>query len=150
VGATISCRLGGKTDNKHGEPIEIEKAYVKAISDGKFITISPMGAGGTFHMGLTVRLQVGNVDIVVGSITSQTKDKGPFQTLGIDYEKMHLLCLKSSQHFRGWWQDKAAAICPCDPPGIHCGDLDLFDYVNIDQSYYPFDMDRQWDPNTAI
>ena len=150
VGATISCLLGGKTDDKHGEPIELKDAYVKAISDGKHIKLSPMGKGSVMDMRLTALLQVGNVKIIVGSKANQTMDKGPFQMMGIDYEQMHILGLKSSQHFRGWWQDKAAAICPSDPPGIHCGDLDMFTFENVNQTYYPFDMNREWDPATAI
>lgn len=150
VGATISCKLGAKTDKKHGEPIELENAYVKAISDGRHIKLSPMGKGTVMDMKLTALLQVGNVQIIVGSKANQTMDKGPFQMMGIDYEAMHILCLKSSQHFRGWWQDKAAAICPCDPPGIHCGDLDTFTFENVNQTYYPFDLNREWDPATAL
>jgi len=150
VGATISCKLGGKTDNKHGEPIELENAYVKAISDGKFKVVSPMGAGSIMDMELTVLLQVGNVQIVVGSRANQTKDKGPFQLMGIDYKEMHILGLKSSQHFRGWWQDQAAAICPSDPPGIHCGDLSVFEYEHLNKTYYPFDMNREWNPATVL
>ena len=61
VGATISCKLGAKTDDKHGEPIELENAYVKAISDGKHVKVTPMGKGEIMDMELTVLLQVGNV-----------------------------------------------------------------------------------------
>ena len=110
IGATISCVLGAKTDKLHGEPIVIEKAYVKAICDGKFINHSPMGFGETINHGLTVRLQVGNVDIVVTSLPRQTMDKGPFEIVGINYSEYQILCLKSSQHFRAFWTDRAAKI----------------------------------------
>ena len=148
VGATISCRLGGKIDGRHGDPIEIEEAYVKGISDGKFVLVTPMGAGTAMSMGLTARLQVGNVDIVVGSIANQTRDKCPFEVMGIDYQTMHILGLKSTQHFRGWWESRAA-ICPCDPPGIHCGDLDTFDFKHLNKTYYPFDRNLVWNPENA-
>lgn len=143
VGAVISCRLGGKTDKLHGEPIVIEKAYVKAICDGRFINRSPMGFGETIRHGLTARLQVGNVDVVVTSLPRQTMDKGPFEIVGINYSEYRILCLKSSQHFRGWWQDKATKIIPCDPPGIHCGDLSVFDFKMANTSYFPLG-DAQW------
>lgn len=150
VGATISCRLGAKIDDKHGQPIELENAYVKGISDGKHVKVSPMGKGAIMNMGTTVLLQTGNVQIIVGSRAVQNMDKGPFQMMGIDYREMHILGLKSSQHFRGWWQNQAAAICPCDPPGIHCGDLSLFQFKNVNQRYYPFNLDCQWTPATAL
>ena len=143
VGATISCTLGGKTDKLHGEPVVIEKAYVKAVCDGSFINRSPMGYGQTIRHGLTARLQVGNVDIVVTSLPRQTMDKGPFEIVGINYSEYKILCLKSSQHFRGWWQDKVAKIIPCDPPGIHCGDLSVFDFKMANTNYFPLG-NTQW------
>ena len=145
IGAAISCALGGKTDKLHGEPIVIEKAYVKAICDGRFISRSPMGYGETINHGLTVRLQVGNVDVVVTSLPRQTMDKGPFEIVGINYNEYKILCLKSSQHFRAFWQDKAAKIIPCDPPGIHCGDLSVFDFKMANTNYFPLG-DAQWNP----
>lgn len=144
VGATLSCRLGGKTDDLHGAPVVLENAYVKAISDGRHIKVSPMGKGAVMDMGNTVLLKVGNVQIIVGSKAAQTMDKGPFRMMGIDYRSMHILALKSAQHFRGWWQDHAAAICPCDPPGLGCGDLSQFRFEHVNQGFYPFDPACQW------
>ena len=145
VGSTISCLLGAKTDNLHGEPIALENAYVKAICDGKFVNVSPMGGGGVTDLDLSVRLQVGNVDIVVSSRPRQTMCKGPFEMVGINYTQMRYLGLKSSQHFKGWWKDHAGAIITCDPPGIHCGDLSVFDYQYADRNYFPF-VDPEWEP----
>ena len=64
VGATINCKLGGKLDRLHGEPIELTNAYVKCISDGKYLGLSPMGGGSVKHAGLTVLLVVGNVSVL--------------------------------------------------------------------------------------
>ena len=145
VGSTISCLLGAKTDKLHGEPIALENAYVKAICDGKFVNVSPMGGGGVTNLGLSVRLQVGNVDIVVSSRPRQTMCKGPYEMVGINYTQMRYLGLKSSQHFKGWWKDHAGAIVTCDPPGIHCGDLSVFDYQYADRNYFPF-TEPEWEP----
>ena len=145
VGSTISCLLGAKTDKLHGEPIALENAYVKAICDGKFVNVSPMGGGGVTDLDLSVRLQVGNVDIVVSSRPRQTMCKGPFEMVGINYTQMRYLGLKSSQHFKGWWKDHAGAIITCDPPGIHCGDLSVFDYQYADRNYFPF-TEPEWEP----
>ncbi len=146
VGSTISCKLGAKTDNLHGEPIELENAYVKAICDGKFVNVSPMGGGGMTNLDLSVRLQVGNVDIVVSSRARQTMCKGPFEMVGINYTQMRYLGLKSSQHFKGWWKDHAGTIITCDPPGIHCGDFTVFDFQFANLKTFPF-MDPDWEPS---
>ena len=44
TGATIAVRLGGKTDDLHGTPLETS-AYVKCLTDGRFRYTTPMGAG---------------------------------------------------------------------------------------------------------
>ena len=146
VGSTISCLLGAKTDNLHGEPIALENAYVKTVCDGRFINRSPMGGGSVTNLDLSVRLQVGNVDIVVSSRPRQTMDKGPFEMVGINYTEMRYLGLKSSQHFKGWWKDHAGAIITCDPPGIHCGDFNVFDFKFADLNRFPF-IDPEWEPS---
>lgn len=146
VGSTISCKLGAKTDNLHGEPIQLENAYVKAICDGRFINVSPMGGGGETNLDLSARLQVGNVDIVVSSRPRQTMCKGPFEMVGINYQQMRYLGLKSSQHFKGWWKDHAGTIITCDPPGIHCGDFTVFDFQFANLNTFPF-IEPDWEPS---
>ena len=142
VGSTISCSLGAKADNLHGEPILLNNAYVKTITDGQYICKSPMGAGKLVNLGPTVLLQTGNVKIVVGTHRLQTFDCNPFETVGINYQEMRILGLKSSQHFKAWWKDHAK-IVTCDPPGIHSSDLSVFDFKNADTSYYPL-KDAVW------
>ena len=83
-GATIQARIGGKTDpNMLGQPVEVS-AYVKSITDGRFITQSRMGRGGLRDMGRMARLVVGNVDVIVGSESAQTIDAELFLLHGID------------------------------------------------------------------
>ena len=144
VGSRITCYLGAKADNLHGEPILIKDAYVKTISDGTYITKSPMGAGSKSTLGLSVLLQVGNVSIGVSSSRRQTLDCNAFEIVGVNYQEMHLLGLKSSQHFKAWWKDRAK-IVTCDPPGIHCSDLSVFKFENANVAYYPL-QDAMWNP----
>lgn len=143
VGARISCLLGGKTDKNHGEPISIQDAYVRSVSDGVFIRRPPMGGSARMQLGVTVCLVVGNVSIVVGGKRVQTFDDGPFRMVGIDWQSQKILALKSSIHFRAWWADKVKAIISCDTPGIHCADLTTVPIRNLNASYYPLG-NPQW------
>ena len=146
IGAKISCRLGGKTDKLHGEPIILSDAYVKTISDGEFILKNPMGKGNHIHLGTTVCLVVGNVSIVVGGDERpQTYDDGPFILGGIDWRETKILAIKSSQHFKGWWADKVPLIIPCESPGIQTADLTALPFQKINKTYCPF-TDVQWNP----
>lgn len=144
VGATISCKLGGKMDNLHGEPVELENAYVKAISDGMYINQSSKGGGNTVRLNTTVNLVVGNVNIVVGSGRTQAMDDGPLRIVGVSKDLVKVIAVKSSQHFKAWWADKCRGMVPCDSPGIHCSDLNVFDFKYTNKNYYPF-VDAQWE-----
>lgn len=144
VGAKISCRLGGKMDNLHGAPIELIDAYVKCISDGRFLRVSPMGGGAISNIGLTALLVVGNVNIVVASIRDQAFDDGMFRVVGLRHDLLRYAAVKSSQHFKGWWKDHCSGIVPCDSPGVHCADLRTFDFKFANTGYFPL-ADAQWD-----
>lgn len=143
VGAKITCKLGGKTDNLHGEPIELTDAYVKCISDGKFLGLSPMGGGSICNAGLTALLVVGNVNIIVTSVRGQAMDDGFFRTVGLRHDLLRYAGVKSSQHFKGWWKDYCSGIVACDSPGIHCADLRVFDFKFTNTGYFPLG-DPQW------
>jgi len=103
-----------------------------------------MGEGQACDIGPTVRLRIGNVDVIVSSVPEQVMDNGPFLMCGIDVLECRIAALKSAQHFRAWWGPRAGAVFSCDPPGIHSPDLSLFAYENINRDYYPFDPDAQF------
>ena len=149
VGARIHCRIGGKTDNFHGEPVEVEDAYVHCISDGTFIRKSLMGLGGKNCLGTTACLEVGNVSIVVSSFRTQTFDDGPFLTAGVDWTQKRILALKSSQHFKGWWKDRVKTIISCDSPGLQSADLTTFSFRMANDKFFPL-TDIQWDGESDI
>lgn len=144
VGSCIDCEVGAKLDNLHGTPVVLKGAYVKTISDGTYVRKNPMGAGGIANLGPSVLLQTGNVGIVVTSGRRQTLDDGPFRMVGVDWQDMKILALKSSQHFKGWWIDRAKTIIPCDSPGIQCADLTTFSYENLNTDCFPFTDEKEF------
>lgn len=145
VGATITCLLGGKTDNLHGEPIHLENAYVKCVSDGRVIRKSDLGKGAVTNYGVTVCLEVGNVSVVVVSdIRTQSFDDGPFRMAGVEWEDKQVIALKSAQHFKAYWHDKVKGIVPCESPGVMSADLTTFHFKYTNTRQYPF-ADAQWE-----
>ena len=70
VGATISLKLGGKTDAFHGKSLDVT-AKVINITEGKFVNTGPMITGVEFDIGPTAVLEVqGQNGGVVQVITS--------------------------------------------------------------------------------
>lgn len=138
VGATIDVRLGGKTEELHGEPIEVS-AYVKVLTDGQFIQQSPMGHGAKVNLGKMARLVIGGIDVIVSSIRTQTLDDEVFRLHGIDVTRYKIVAIKSSNHFRAGFEHLAHAIIRADTPGLVSADLASFDYQRLQRPIWPLD-----------
>lgn len=145
VGATIDIKLGGKTDHLHGEPLAA-RAYVKCLTDGRFHLTSPMGAGAEEQLGRMTRLVIGNVDVLVSEIRSQTLDDEVFRLHGIDVTRYRIVCLKSMQHFRAGFMPLAGEIIRADPPGSTTSNLSRHPYTRVPRPIWPLDDDVGWDP----
>lgn len=145
AGAVIRVRLGGKTDTMHGATIETD-AYVKCLTDGRFIQQSPMGRGARVDLGPMARLVIpaggppdGGVDVLVSSVRSQTLDAEVFLLHGIDVARRRIVALKSSQHFRAGFEPIAARIITADSPGLTTLDLTTFPYRRLARPVWPLD-----------
>ncbi len=136
IGSSVDVLLGGKTDDLHGEPIAL-KAYVKCLTDGRFIQSSPMGKGGKINLGRSVRLQCDGLDIIVCSVKSQTLDEQIFLLHGIDVKEYKIIAIKSSQHFRAGFEPISSKIITVDSPGLSTLDFTTFDYTNLKTDVYP-------------
>ncbi len=138
TGATINVRLGGKHEKLHGEPIEAE-AYVKCLTDGKFIQQSPMGRGARVDLGPMARLIIGGIDVLVSSVRTQTLDPEVFLLHGIDVTRYKIVAIKSSNHFRAGFEPIAHKIIRVDTPGLVSVDLSSFPYERIAHPVWPLD-----------
>jgi microcystin degradation protein MlrC len=143
TGATIAIRLGGKTDELHGDPLETS-AYVKCLTDGRFRYTTPMGAGAQENLGPMARLVIGNVDVLVASVRSQTLDAEVFLLHGIDVTRYRIVALKSTQHFRAGFSHLAGTIIRCDPPGITTSNLAQLPYRRVRRPIWPLDNAAEW------
>jgi microcystin degradation protein MlrC len=140
TGATIPIRLGGKTDDLHGTPIESE-AYVKCLTDGRFNLQTPMGQGMPVDLGPCARLLIGGVDVIVSTVRTQTLDPEVFLLHGIDVTRYKIVALKSSAHFRAGFAPVAAEMIRCDTPGLVSADLTTFPYRRLQRPIWPLHRD---------
>lgn len=141
VGDSITLSIGGKTEKLHGEPLTITDAVIQCISIGELTYVSPVHKGLKDTIGKCVRLRVGNVDIIIGSVLHQTYDDRPFLVTGADINQYRYVGLKSAHHFRAFFEGQALAIIPTDPPGLMSGDLTRFPFVKIQRPVYPLDRE---------
>ena len=146
VGETIQVSLGGKTDDLHGEPLELT-VYVKALHDGR-ITLQSMFKGAPLNLGPMARLQpaASDVEIIVASRRSQTFDSEPFLALGMDVNRYRFVALKSSNHFRAGFQNLASAIITADPPGLTTHHIEVFPRQRSSRPLWPLDERAEFRP----
>ena len=145
VGADIEVKLGGKTDDLHGEPLQLN-AYVKALHDGRLV-MQHMFRGAPINVGPMVRLVVDDMDVVVASRRSQTFDQEPFLAVGIDVMKYKYVALKSSNHFRAGFQELAGAIVTADTPGLTTHKIEVFPRQNTQRRLWPIDPQAVYPEN---
>ncbi|MFP6824080.1 MAG: M81 family metallopeptidase [Pseudomonadales bacterium] len=142
VGNSIDVSLGGKTDDLHGDPLELN-VYIKALHDGRMKMLA-MVKGAPMHLGLMARLVVNGIDIVVASNRSQTFDIGPFLAVGIDVVTYPIVALKSSNHFRAGFQDIAGTIITADPPGLSTHRMETFNRRRAPGPVWPIDAAAEY------
>ena len=137
VGNTGKFRIGGKACADYGPPVEVE-AYVAAISDGRFVATGPMMRGTKLDLGLAVRLVVGNVQILIGSVRQACNDADIFRNLGVEPARERVLLIKSRGHFRASFEPLSKMIIEVDAPGA----------VNTNLKRFPYKRANRWPLNT--
>lgn len=140
VGAEIAVRLGGKHDGLHGDPIEAS-ATVVAIADGRWI-LKLMGAGSRINLRASAWLRVAGIDVVVTSRRQQTFDDGCFEIHGMDIAGYDIVAVKSSNHFRAFFEPRATAVVTADGGGLTSERLDAFPRIRDRRALWPLTDDH--------
>lgn len=126
-GARIVTSLGGKRDALHGAPLQVD-AEVVMNTQCRFVASTPMGKGGQRDLGRSTRLRIGNVDVIVTELKSQLLDDEMLKLHGMPMENYKVIAIKSSQHFRAFFETAAARIVTVDTPGIATFNFSTFDF----------------------
>jgi microcystin degradation protein MlrC len=122
VGATIELSLGGKSKVPGCQPL-LAEFKVLGLSDGRFTATGPMLDGADMDFGGTALLEIGGVQVVVGSKPIQTMDQSMFRHLGVEPSRQKIIVVKSSIHFRNDFQEMASAILMVAAPGPVIADV---------------------------
>jgi microcystin degradation protein MlrC len=154
VGATVTLKLGGKTDmpsiDLKGAPLEIT-GKVKTLTDGEWVVHGPMYTGVTVQMGPTAVLDTGKVQIVIVSRHHEPWDTGVFRSVGIEPEHKRYLVLKSRIHYRAGFAGLGKATITCDGHGVTTSDNRILTFTRLRRPIYPLDRmnDDTLLPSTA-
>jgi microcystin degradation protein MlrC len=148
-GGKITVALGGKTDRLHGEPLPV-RAYVKLLSDGRYVNDGPMMAGVTVDLGPSAVLlcepaegpPAPPVEVLATTRAETPIDLNIFRCHGIDPTRHHVLGLKGKGHFRAAYEPIARRVILVEGPGITGADLSRLTFRHIRRPIWPLDPEE--------
>lgn len=139
VGNNINIRIGGKSEDYHGNPVEIS-GYIKLISDGSFTNTGKNMTGLTTIMGKSVLLLLAQgIKVILTEFPTPPNDPNMLYSMGVDIRKEKFLVVKGAIAWKTGIDIEPAKIIYVDTPGLTSANLDNFDYKNIRRPVYPFD-----------
>lgn len=140
LGTKVTVKLGGKTDDLHGKPLEVT-GTVKTLTDGKWIVKGPMGTGSESDMGETAVLLVGGNEVIVTSKRLQPMDLELYRSLGIEPTERKFIVVKSSVHYRAAHEPIAEEVIELDTPGLTSPRLAGFGFKKLRRPIFPLDVE---------
>ena len=141
VGAKVTLAVGGKSDPIYGPPVEIT-GIVRAITDGVFLNRAWGGywAGVWGDMGLSVRIDVGGITIVLNSISICPNNIMHANAIGVYPEDYRMSVCKGGLAFREAYKPPVIrSYIQSDTPGYSSSNLKKFTYRKIQRPMFPLD-----------
>lgn len=116
-GATVRLRLGAKTDDQHGEPVDVT-ATVQRLTDGRYRHLGSYNRGYEVSMGRTAVLDVAGNTVVVSELKAMPFDAQQLVSQGVDPAAADAIVVKSAIAWRAAYGDVAGEVIEVDTPGI--------------------------------
>jgi microcystin degradation protein MlrC len=146
VGATVKLRVGAKTDDQHGRPVEVS-GRVRTISDGLFEEPTPTHGGFRFFDGgTTVVLETTDAHTLV--LTTRLIGNTSIQqmySVGVRPESFQVVVAKGVVSPRPAYAPIASEIVLVNTPGVTTSDLSQFTYTRRRRPLYPFETDATYE-----
>lgn len=138
IGATVDLAVGGKTDQLHGDPVQVT-ATVKAISDGLYEELGASHGGFRYYSaGKSVRIDTtGGQTILLTSERAGNTTRAQMYHIGIFPERYRIVVAKGVVSPRPAYQPIAGKVLVVNTPGVTTADLTTFNYKNIRNPIYP-------------
>lgn len=125
VGAELDLALGTAVPTFTGAASDAPvqgRFKVLAVSDGVCTLTGPMMTGLTVRLGPSACLEIDGIRIAVVSGKKQLLDRELLRMVGIHTERMRIVVVKSSNHFRADFQPHASHVIVAKAPGPMAAD----------------------------
>jgi microcystin degradation protein MlrC len=116
-GAELETSVGGKTDNRHGSPVDL-RARVIRLGDGRYRTRGTWMTGREFEMGRTAVVEANGVTLVLTERAVPPFHSEQLESVGIDPRETAIIVAKGAVAWRSAYGVIAEEVIEVDTPGI--------------------------------
>jgi microcystin degradation protein MlrC len=138
-------RVGGKSDDRHGEPLDCE-ATVVGLFDGHFEEPQPRHGGFT-HMDQGLTAVIRTDDLLTIMLTSRRTPPFSLRQLtahGIEPHEFHLLVAKGVSAPVAAYKEVCKYFIRVNTPGCTTADIQHLAYHHRRRPMFPFERDGTW------
>lgn len=145
VGHTFDARFNEGSLDVFAKPFT-HTARVLALSDGQFFGRRGLIKGVQAEMGLSARLEVGGVQVVVISKRQQLIDPAQLDALQVNLSQVRVLVAKSRGHYRAAFDEFTSTdrMIDVDCPGLTTPNLKQLPWTRMPRPIFPIDDDVNW------
>ena len=149
VGHTFDARFNEGSLDVFAKPFT-HTARVLALSDGQFVGRRGLIKGVQAEMGLSARLEVGGVQVVVISKRQQLIDPAQLDALQVNLSQVRVLVAKSRGHYRAAFDEFTSTdrMIDVDCPGLTTPNLKQLPWTRMPRPIFPIDDDVNWSAST--
>jgi microcystin degradation protein MlrC len=138
AGARIGVRLGGRSSERAGGPVEAEAEVLRA-GPLRFEGGGPLTRGCAIDLGPAALLRIGPVLVSVTTTSAVAMDLDCFHAFGLDPGQVRLILLRSKTHFRAVFEPLAEEIVIVETPDWGPADLSTLPYRRVLPGVFPID-----------
>ncbi len=143
VGGRFSGMVGGKTDRLHGAPVAVD-GIVSMVREISYRRDEEWMTGQVSNQGLTARISVGGVEVIVTELRTLPYDRRHLREIGVEPGETGILVAKAAAGWRTPFESMMAEAIYCDTPGVNAPNLAHFPYTRRPKPLYPLETNAEW------
>jgi len=140
VGGRATFSIGGKADDQHGAPLDVE-ATIKSLHDGRFSESRARHGGiANFDQGETAIVETDHgVTVMLSSQRTPPFSLAQLTTFGIDPTRYRAVVAKGVIAPMAAYREIADQFIHVNTPGVTCADMRQLDFQRRRRPMYPFE-----------